>query len=73
MLTLIPKIKEIKYLITTTIIQKTTPLDLIHQITITIIQTAQTILEGHHIVVEVAPGHLEVPDLLQVEDETKIT
>ena len=70
---LIPKIKEIKYLITITIIQKTTPLDLIHQITITIIQTAQTILEGHHIVVEVAPGHLEVPDLLQVEDETKIT
>lgn len=70
---LIPKIKEIRYLIIITIIQKTTPLDLIHQITITIIQTAQTILEGHHIVVEVAPGHLEVPDLLQVEDETKIT
>ena len=70
---LIPKIKEIKYLITITIIQKTTPLDLIHQITITIIQTAQTILEGHHIVVEVVPGHLEVQDLLQVEDETKIT
>ena len=70
---LIPKIKEIRYLIIITIIQKTTPQDLIHQITITIIQTAQTILEGHHIVVEVAPGHLEVPDLLQVEDETKIT
>lgn len=70
---LIPKIKEIRYLIIITIIQKTTPLDLIHQITITIIQTAQTILEGHHIVVEVPPGHLEVPDLLQVEDETKIT
>ena len=70
---LIPKIKEIRYLIIITIIQKTTPLDLIHQITITIIQTAQTIQEGHHIVVEVAPGHLEVPDLLQVEDETKIT
>lgn len=70
---LIPKIKEIRYLIIIIIIQKTTPLDLIHQITITIIQTAQTILEGHHIVVEVAPGHLEVPDLLQVEDETKIT
>ena len=68
---LIPKIKEIRYLIIITIIQKTTPLDLIHQITI--IQTAQTILEGHHIVVEVPPGHLEVPDLLQVEDETKIT
>ena len=70
---LIPKIKEIRYLIIIIIIQKTTPLDLIHQITITIIQTAQTILEGHHIVVEVAPGHLEVPDLLQVEDETKTT
>ena len=70
---LIPKIKEIRYQIIITIIQKTTPLDLIHQITITIIQTAQTILEGHHIVVEVAPGHLEVPDLLQVEDETKTT
>ena len=70
---LIPKIKEIRYLIIIIIIQKTTPLDLIHQITITIIQAAQTILEGHHIVVEVAPGHLEVPDLLQVEDETKIT
>ena len=70
---LIPKIKEIRYLIIITIIQKITPLDLIHQITITIIQTTQTILEGHHIVVEVAPGHLEVPDPLQVEDETKIT
>ena len=70
---LIPKIKEIRYLIIITIIQKTTPLDLIHQITITTIQTVQTILEGHHIVVEVAQGHLEVPDLLQVEDETKIT
>jgi hypothetical protein len=70
---LIPKIKEIRYLIIIIIIQKTTPLDLIHQITITIIQTVQTILEGHHIVVEVAPGHLEVPDLPQVEDETKIT
>ena len=70
---LIPKIKEIRYQIIITIIQKTTPLDLIHQITITIIQTAQTILEGHHIVVEVAPGRLEVPDLLQVEDETKTT
>ena len=68
---LIPKIKEIRYLIIITIIQKITPLDLIHQITI--IQTDQTILEGHHIVVEVAPGHLEVPDPLQVEDETKIT
>ena len=68
----IQKTKEIKYLTIITIIQKITPQDHTRQIIITIAQVAQTILVGHHTVVEVVQGPLEIPDHLLVEEETKV-
>ena len=66
----IQKTKEIKYLTTITIIQKITLQDHIPQITI--VQVVQTILVGHHTVVEVVRGPREIPDHLLVVEETKV-